>query len=766
MTDPVGPYAGFHGEVARTLGRSRPWWPQPPSPPGEAPNIVIVLADDLGYADLGCYGSEIATPNLDRIAGEGLPFTNFHATPMCSPTRAALLTGVNPHLAGVGDVAHNDRGFPGYANELSPHAATLPEILRDHGYATLMVGKWHLSKDTTLNEAGPTWSWPIQRGFDRFYGILDAYTNLHHPHRIIADNHVVPVDRYPDDYYFTDDLTAEAVRMIRGVKAGNPSRPFLLYLAHASVHAPLHARREDIERYRGVYDDGWDVLRRTRFERQKRLGVCAPDTRLPPRNSEAGHDVATWEDLGPRERELFARYMEVYAAMVDNLDQNFGVLRAALEEMGEWERTLVLFLSDNGASREGQELGTTSYHRTLFARDRDELAFDHERIDLVGGPRSLAHYPRGWAMASNTPFRLYKINTHAGGHQVPFLMSWPERLRDHPGTWRRQYVHVTDIVPTVCDLLGITAPEHRRGFDLLPWNGTSFRPALYDPDAPTTHHEQYYESWGHRGYHRDGWDAVTLHQPGAPFSDEQWELFDLDADPTQTRNLSQEYPGRVAELREAFDKAAWANQVYPLDEGVGLKGVIRPETDSAFETPVVLYPGIETLEWHRSLQLVSLRSFQAVVMLDYAKGDQGVLLAHGDQGGGYALYIEDDRLVYVHNNCGAMGTLDCGLVPDRTQVVELAVTAGAEEAWNVAVSIDSEVVGEGGFKLPARVPHLEGIDVGIDRRSPVSWDVYERHGPFPFTGTLHSVTIKPGAYGPDRGPAVVERLYELAQRYD
>ncbi len=379
----------------------------------------MILADDLGYADLGCYGSEIATPNLDALAAEGLRYTNFHATPMCSPSRASLLTGVNHHLAGFGTVAHTDAGFPGYAMELPAGTATLPEILRDHGYATMMVGKWHLAKDSDVSAAGPQHSWPCQRGFDRFYGFLDAFTNLHQPHRLTEDNHQVMVDQYPDDYYLTDDLTDRAIAMMRERKASNPEQPFFLYFAHGAVHAPLLARADDMERYRGAYEMGWDELRRRRYERQLELGVLPPGTPLAPRNTERDHDVVPWDDLSDRERELFARHMEVYAAMVDRIDQATGRLLAALDDLGERDNTIVIFTSDNGASREGESVGTSSYYVHLL--QGDDVEADHARLDLLGGPQTTPHYPRGLG--------------HGLEHAVAALQD------QHPRRWPLDAVH-------------------------------------------------------------------------------------------------------------------------------------------------------------------------------------------------------------------------------------------------------------------------------------------------------------------------------------
>jgi arylsulfatase len=767
VTDGTEAYAGFGGRVGRTIAGSESWWPVRPAPPPGAPNIVVVLADDLGFSDLGCYGSEISTPNLDRLADGGLRYANFHVTPMCSPTRAALLTGVNSHAAGVGHVAHSDPGFPGYAMELAANVATAAEILRDNGYATLMVGKWHLTKDSDCSDAGPRHSWPCQRGFDRYYGFLDGFTNYHHPHRLVEDNHAVEVDAYPEGYYLTDDLTDRAISMVRALDASNPARPFFLYFAHGAVHAPLQAKAEDMAPYLDAYHVGWDVIRERRHRRLLDLGVLPPGTPLPPPNRELGHEVQPWDGLGPAERELFARYMAVYAGMVHNLDRNFGRLRAALEELGRWDDTIVLFTSDNGASREGEETGTTSYFVHLTTAS--DTAGDHARLDEIGGPRTTSHYPRGWAMASNTPLRLYKINTHAGGHQVPMILSWPARLEGRAGVVRTQYAHVTDVLPTLLDLVGLAAPRERHGRPLKPMAGVSFVPTLDAADAPSRHTEQYYEMAGHRGFYRDGWEAVTLHQPLTPFVDERWELYDLGADPTERRDLADEHPERVQELAEAWERAAWANQVYPLDEGSAVKFLIRPPGTDVFSRPVTLRSGTPTLERWRSLQLVLLRSVTIGVSLDFRTGDEGVLVAHGDQGGGYVLYVEDDELALDHNDGRGLTTkVSGGRVADGVEEVALDLDATGGGWWAATLRVEGAVTTPEPARLAVLFPMapFEGIDVGIDRRSPVSWALFERRGPFPYTGTLHAVTYTPGDPAPDSAFAMLDVLREMGQRFE
>jgi arylsulfatase A-like enzyme len=763
-------YAGFEGTVGRTFAGSTGWWPERKVPPAGAPNVVVMLADDLGFADLGCFGSEIATPNLDAMAAGGLRYTNFHSTPMCSPTRASLLTGVNHHLAGFGTVAHVDAGFPGYAMELPADTATLPEILRDNGYATMMVGKWHLAKDSDCSAAGPRHSWPCQRGFESFYGFLDAFTNLHQPHRLTQDNHQVEVDQYPDDYYVTDDLTDRAISMIRERKASNPEQPFLLYFAHGAVHAPLHALPADIESYRSRYDQGWDELRRARHARQIELGVITADTPLAPRNTEANHDVRPWDDLTDRERELFARHMEVYAAMVDRIDQNVGRLTGALADLGELDNTIFIFTSDNGASREGEQVGTSSYYVHLL--QGDDVDADHARLDLLGGPQTTPHYPRGWAMASNTPFRLYKINTHAGGHTVPTIVSWPAGMADGrqtgAGEVRRQYTHVTDLLPTICDLIGIEPPTERGGRPLLPRAGASFAGTMSDPQAPSLHRSTVEEMNGHRSYYEDGWEIVTLHQPLTPFDDDEWELYDLTTDAIELHDRSADEPERRRAMIDAWEREAWANQVYPLDEGSSIKYLVRPERSQVYREPVTIVAGTPALERWRSVQLIWFRSVTITASVDFVPGDHGMLVSHGDQGGGYALYVLDDELRFVHNN-GRGGLLECSAGRLDRGAAELTVHLDAVGGgvWNLTMSVDGvERAQLAGVPLLYGIAPFEGISVGRDPRSPVDWSLNQRFGSFPYSGALRSVAYVPGADAPDSPDNLFEIIRGMGLAYE
>jgi arylsulfatase len=752
-----GDYPGFGGRVERLVGDSEPWWPAPVRPPAGAPNIVVVLLDDMGYSDVGPFGSEIPTPNLDRLADRGVRLANYHTTPLCSPSRAAIQTGLNPHKAGYASVANFDPGFPGWTMEISPDVRTLPEVLRDNGYATFAVGKWHLTRDAVMHDAAPRHSWPVQRGFDRFYGMLEGLTNLHHPHRLVLDNSPVEIDEYPLGYYFTDDITDRAISWLQALRAHDAAKPFFLYVAHGAVHGPLQAKPDDIDRYRGHYDRGWDDVRAERFRRQLEIGLFPPGTALPARNAERGHEVGRWDDLPAEERALFARYMEVYAAMVDNVDQNLGRLLDVLERTGDLDNTVVVFTSDNGGTEEGGERGSRSYFKQFGGLGTPQ----HWQLDvprdpsLIGGPRALVHYPRGWGMASNTPFRLYKTHTHAGGVRVPFVVSWPAWL--HARGIRHQYQYVTDLLPTLLDLAGLIDPGQR--------DGRSFAPVLHEAAVASTHLEQYSECFGNRSFYRDGWKLVTLHAFGTPYDDGEWELFDLANDPTETRNLATERPDKVRELSRAWERAAWDNAVFPLNDGTGLLLLLRRPDEQTLTQPVTILPGTPTLERYRSQKLVALRSFEFEVDLEHGRGDAGVLVAHGDQGGGYALFVGDDgHLTLAYNQYGEVVEADGGTLPPGRHVLTVATTAGPGLTWDWTLAVSGEIVARlDETEMLLGLAPLQGIDVGLDRRSPVVWRYHERHGAFRYTGALHRVTYRPGPPAP-YNPEVLAAALRAAGR--
>jgi arylsulfatase len=763
--DSRGSYAGFQGKVGLTRAVSEPWWEPQPQPSEDAPNVLVILMDDLGFSDFGCFGAEWDTPEIDRLAAEGLRFTNFHVTPLCSPSRAALLTGLNHHMVGIGQVIEGtgDTGFPGYRGELAADALTAAEVFKSNGYTTIAVGKWHVTNE--LTEGGPKTNWPLQRGFDRYYGFM-SQTDFWNP-GIVDDNHMLDIEEFPEGYYLTDDLTDHAIEMIRQAKSANPDRPFMMYFAHAAMHAPLHAKPVDIAKYRDAYDEGWDVIRQRRFERQLDLGLIPPGTTLPPRNAEPSHSVKPWDELSDEQRELFARYMTLYAAMVDNVDQNLSRLRLALEELGEWDNTLLMLMSDNGASRTGGENGTSNFYRTVtntlpgagsFA---DDFELDYSLLGEMGGPRTFPGNPHGWAMVSNTPFRLYKMNTHAGGHRVPLILSWPRGIAEGQGACRSQYVHAIDVLPTLIDLAGVSAPSHRHGRPVKPFQGRTVAEVIHDPTAESPRTEQYYEMWGHRGYYDDGDEIVTLHQRTTPFSLDRWEMYDLRSDPTETSDLAADNRARVDELIESWNQAAWANQVYPLDERIGLNQ-IRPPDEREFKR-VLLLPSMP--RFFGAGSLMSRRSFRVDIDVAWAPGDAGVLIAYGGQHCGFVLFVEDSALQLEYNFYGRVLGFRGGAMEAGAHIIQLHADAHTGGVWDLRVLVDGVERGIGrDFPMLSGQGGASGLDVGVNRKSPVSWGLYQRYGTFRYRGALQRVVLVPGEPPQDRGPDYFRQLREEALR--
>ncbi len=736
-------YETFSGVVDELASRSTPSWPPLTEAADGSPNVILVLVDDLGFSDISPFGAEIETPTLREIAEAGYLFTNYHTSTVCAPARASLLTGLNPHRAGFATVAGSSPGYPAFTAELPPDAPTLAESFRAAGYATFMVGKWHLTPSNRLHDAAEKSSWPTQRGFDRYYGCMDAYTTMFQPHRLMRDNSPVTVDEYDSSFYLTDALTDEARSMIAGLRANDPSKPFFLYFAHQAVHAPLQARPEDIEKYRGKYEAGWDVVRRNREARQRADGLfpkgctaAAPDEELTP-----------WADLSLPQRAWFARCMEVYAAMVDSVDQSLGRLLAQLRSMGEYDNTIVAFTSDNGASGEGGVHGTSAYFASMGAPTELGLATSDSELSLdeVGGPRLMMHYPRGWAAVSNAPFAKYKRYMTEGGIRAPLIVSWPKGLpRDvEDAGLRTQYVYVSDLGQTLLALAGVEPLKRLNGQKVKAVDGIPFDEVLRDPEADCTRTEQYSEFGGSRALSSGRWKILTSHRQGDEFSDSQWQLFDMENDPCETRDLAQELPEVVSRLARRWNQQAWHNTVFPLNDD-GTLTRTRPSSDLILEQPTVLTPESPTLERFRSNRLIRLRSFEVVVRLVPDRVQRGVLFAHGDQGGGYVAFLEDGRLCFSYNEYGRMHRETVPLGSCDPEVIAFSFSALADIRWQIDVSIDDEPVLAMGpvVQLTGAAP-FTGISVGIDRGSPVDWELHDRRGPFRYSGPLE-VEYRPG----------------------
>jgi arylsulfatase len=713
----------FEGVVGRTFEESKAWWPPLPKAPEGAPNVLIVLLDDVGYAQFGCYGSDIATPTFDRLAANGLRYSNFHTTSLCSPTRACLMTGRNHHANGMARIADFPSGFPGYDAVIPKENGFLPEILLGQHYATWAVGKWHLTPTTEVSMGSPRERWPLGRGFERYYGFLGGETDQYHPD-LIYDNHPVDPPRTPEEgYHLTEDLVDKATLFVKDLRATYPTKPFFLYVAPGACHAPHQAPAEYIRRYRGRFDQGWDRWREQVFARQVAGGLLPKGTELSPRPSW----VPAWESLSPDERRLYARMMEVYAGFLTHTDAEIGRLLGFLEGSGELDNTLVLVMSDNGASAEGGPRG--SFNEMFFFNFVPEsLEENLRRIDDLGTPRAHNHYPWGWAWAGNTPLKRFKRDTHEGGVCDPLIVHWPARL-GRPGETRHQYVHAVDVAPTVLDLLGVEAPAELHGVPQRPFDGVSFAHTFTDAGAPSRHVTQYYEMLGSRAIYHLGWKAVVFHPArmmaydgtdvSKPFDEDVWELYHVADDFSEVHDLAAERPDKLLELKQLWWQEAERHQVLPLNNQPGRFGDTRFRRERhVFHTgigalPEVLAPNLRnrgfTIEAHLHVP---------------AKGDvDGMLVAHGSGAGGYAVYLHGRRLHYVHNLLGLQATTVSASVelPPGPIVARVAFTPTGMFRGDVALFYDGVPVGEG--SIPRTTPVTYGMAsfaVGYQPGSPIT----------------------------------------------
>jgi len=719
-------------KIGRTVADSVPHWPQAPRPPEGAPNILVVLFDDVGFSDFGCYGSPIRTPSIDRLAAQGLRMAGFHTTAMCSTTRAALLTGRNHHAVGMGCLANFDSGYPGYRGKIAREAGTLPEMLRPHGYRSYMVGKWHVTPLTETGPSGPFDGWPLGRGFDRFYGFMDAETDQYAPELVRDNTPVPPPGTFETGYHLTSDLVDQSIRYIADHTADAPDTPWLLWLAPGACHAPHQAPTELIRQYDEVFADGWDAERERRLERQKALGIVPRDTRLPERND----GVRPWDSYSADERRVFTRLQSAFAAMLDHADQHIGRLVEFLERAGLRDDTLILVMSDNGASQEGGPLGFVNAMGPFNFRGEpmeEKLA----RIDDIGGPDTHSNFPQGWAMASNTPLRRYKQNTHGGGIRDPLVISWPRGLPAR-GEVRPHFAHACDVVPTLLDLLGIQPPAEVAGVAQWPLEGESFATTLTDPAAPARTKPQHFEMFGHRGLWKDGWKAVAFHPPGTPFDSDRWELFHLDRDFSETHDLAGREPEKLQALITEWWAAAEAHKVLPLDDRFGPRFAETAARANANRRRFVFHKGMGHLPTDVAPD-VRARTYRIEADVSLRGGEEGVLLAHGDATSGYSLYLKDGRLHHTLNIGGQKTTVSSTEpVPAGATRLGVAARQSAEGPRTFTLLIDGRLAGEvtatTGF---VTFVSWSGLDIGLDRSSPVA----DYPAPFAFTGVLKKVTV-------------------------
>ncbi len=649
----------FGGRIGRDWRESEPWWPPEPTAPDGAPNVVLIVLDDVGFAQLGCYGSAIDTPVIDQLAGGGVRLANFHTTALCSPTRACLLTGRNHHRNAMGRVADLAVGFPGYWGKPPRENGFLSEVLRSSGYATYAVGKWHLTPDDECNMASSRATWPLGRGFDRWYGFHGGETHQFVP-ALYHDNHSIrPPRSVEDGYHLTSDLTDRAIEFLGDLRAVDADRPFFLYFAPGACHSPHQAPRPWIDRYRGVFDQGWDRLRDQIHARQMEMGVIPRGTALSPRPIW----VRPWVELSEAEQKVAARFMECFAGFLSHTDAEIGRLVAFLEELGELDNTLIVLVSDNGASSEGGSDGSINDIR-LSNMDPAGIDEMEERIDQIGGPLTHNNYPWGWTMAGNTPFKRWKREVHEGGVADPCIVHWPKGSIEQ-GSVRNQFVHAIDVFPTVLELIGVAPPMEIDSVEQSRIDGVDFSYLLGHGGGaePGRHLTQHFEMFGSRAIYHQGWKAVTFHpvgplypdglNPNAPFDDDVWELYHVETDVSETKDLAQEQPERLRKLIDLWWDEAGRNQVLPLDNRI-LWALVHPKPDARREREYFRYfqDGAQVPE----SVAVNVRNRSHALVVDITVPDgvvpQGTLLALGSALGGWSLHVRDGRPRYVHNLYG------------------------------------------------------------------------------------------------------------------
>jgi arylsulfatase len=731
----------FEGTIGRTIADSEPWFDDPPHPGGEAPNVVLVLLDDTGFAQFGCYGSDIDTPNVDALAANGLQFTNFHVTPLCSPTRASLLTGRSQHAVGMRAVSNFRTGFPNQLGHISNHAATVAEVLRDAGYTTFCAGKWHLAPMEQCSAAGPFDQWPLGRGFDRFYGFLEGETDQFHP-ELVCDNHPIePPARPEDGYHVSEDLIDQLLKMVSDAKGVRPDRPFFAYLPFGATHAPHQAPASYLEKYKGAYDEGWDVVRERWFQRQLEMGVIPEGTQLAPRNP----GVDAWDDLPDNQKRLACRLQEAFAAFLDHTDDQIGRLIEGLREVDQFDNTVFVVLSDNGASQEGGPFGVMhemKFFNGIFETPDEAI----HKIDDIGGPHSHTNYPWGWAQCGNSPFKWYKQNTHEGGVHVPMIVHAPGHIdASQNGSKRDQFVNVSDIVPTIYDLVGVTPPATHRGVEQLPVTGHSFASVLGDAAAPATNTLQYFEMSGSRalvaGDQTSLWKAVCKHTQGGDYDTEPWELYRLSDDWSESNDLAESEPEKLGEMIDLWWQEADRHGVLPLDDRMfELFGArFRPNSPHPPERRYVYRPPMSPMPGQASAPIAG-RSFDLTARVTRSAGEGGVLFATGTENSGMSVFVQNDRLVVDYNAFDEHTVLESDVeLPDDDSELVVKFRRRAGMAGEMFITVDGAAAGQAELPLFMRMMSSVGPSIAFDHGSPVS-PRYE--APFPFEGTLHEVEIQ------------------------
>jgi len=749
------PEEPFGGKIGRTVRDSVPDFPKAVRAPKDAPNILIIMTDDVGFGASSTFGGPVSTPTFDRLADNGLRYTHFHTTALSSPTRAALLTGRNHHTAATGVIMEMGTGYPGYNTVMPRSVGTFAEVLRQNGYGTSWYGKNHNVPDWQSSQAGPFDLWPTGLGFEYFYGFIGAETNQWRPALYEGTKPIEPP--HDDRSYILDrDLADHAISWIRKQHAISPDKPFLAYYMPGTAHSPHHAPKEWIDRYKGRFDKGWDKVREETFRRQKELGIIPANARLTPRPRE----IPAWDSLSGEQKKLCARMMEVYAAALSHADHQIGRVVQAIEDLGRLDNTLVIYIQgDNGASAEGRLNGLYNELTVLNGIEEDfKATFRH--MDELGGPLTHNHYPAGWAHAMDTPFQWTKqIASHFGGTRNGLVISWPRHIKDRGGI-RTQFHHVIDIAPTVLEAVGVPMPTVLNGAPQRPIEGLSMMYSFTDVKAPSTHRTQYFEMFGNRAIYSDGWIASTtpLYLPWSnvprggrhlAVDEYKWELYRLTDDFSQAVDLARKEPRKLRQMQDLFWEEAARHNVLPLDNSrvSRLDVRIRPSL-TAVRTSFTYYPGMTRIPEGAAPDFKN-RSFRITAYVDIpAAGAEGVLLTQGGQFGGLGLYLYDSVPVFHYNYVGLAQHRIAAkepLKPGKHQITfEFTYDGGGYgKGGSGVLLVDGRKVAQRRIErtVPLRVSLDECFDIGEDTGTAVSKD-YSARMPFKFTGTIEKVTVE------------------------
>ncbi|TYQ25389.1 arylsulfatase [Pseudanabaena sp. UWO310] len=742
------PQPPFKGKIGTTYKESQPDFPKPIKAPAKAPNILLVLLDDVGFGQTSAFGGLIETPNLDHLAAQGLRYNQFHTTALCSPTRAALLTGRNHHSVSTGVITELASGFPGYTAILPRSAATIAEVLRSNGYNTAAFGKWHNTPDYETSAVGPFDRWPTSLGFDYFYGFLGGDTNQWSPNLVENTQHIQkPLD--DPNYHLTPDLADHAIKWIRTQQSIAPDKPFFTYLATGATHAPHHAPKEWIEKYKGKFDQGWDKLRADIFERQLKLGIIPADTKLTPRPAE----IPAWDSLTPTEQKVYAHQFEVFAGFLSHTDAEVGRVIDAIAQLGELDNTLVFFIAgDNGASAEGGLTGSVNEFKVFNGVEespQEVLA----ALDDLGSPKTFNHFHAAWAWAVDSPFQWTKqIASHFGGTRNGLVVAWGDRIKDQ-GAIRSQFHHVIDIAPTILEAAGITEPEVVNGAKQQPIEGTSLVYSFDDPAVASKHKTQYFEMFGNRAIYDNGWVAAARHGrlpwerfSKTTFDQDNWELYNVAQDFSESQDLAKDNPQKLAELQNLFLKEAKKYKVLPLDDRTIQRFDINTRPSITTGRNSFSYYTTVTGIPEGSAPNTKNRSFSITADIDVAKaGAEGVLVTQGGRFAGWSFFLQDGKPTYVYNFLNSDRTIIQS--PDPVAIgkskvrFDFAYDGGGPSAGGTGkLFINDKQVAEGRIERTVgfRIGLDETFDIGQDTGSAVV-DSYQV--PFKFTGNLEQVKL-------------------------